>query len=32
MSRRGPSGEKMYDKDNLNGIILAGLARQAKAS
>lgn len=32
MSRQGPNGEKMYDKDNLNGIILAGLARQAKAS
>lgn len=28
MTRRGPNGELMYDKDNLNGIILAGLARE----
>lgn len=30
MTRKGPEGELMYDKDNLNGILLAGLARQAK--
>lgn len=30
MTTRGPEGELMYDKDNLNGIILAALSRQAK--
>jgi hypothetical protein len=32
MTRKGPEGELMYDKDNLNGIILAALARDAKKS
>jgi hypothetical protein len=32
MTRRGPKGELRYDRDNLNGIILAALARQAKAA
>ncbi len=30
MTRRGPGGELMYDKDNLNGILLAGLKREAR--
>lgn len=30
MTRKGPAGEIMYDRDNLNGIILAALARDAK--
>lgn len=28
--RPGPDGKKYYDKDNLQGIIMAGLAKQAK--
>lgn len=30
MTRKGPEGELMYDKDNLDGILLAALSRQAK--
>lgn len=30
ITRKGPQGQLMYDKDNLNGIILAALSRDAK--
>ncbi len=30
--RPGPDGKKFYDKDNLQGIIMAGLAKQARKS
>ncbi len=30
MTRRGPGGQLMYDKDNLSGVLLAALSRQAK--
>jgi hypothetical protein len=32
MTRKGPRGELMYDEDNLNGILLAALARENRKS